>query len=55
MFQPRKGVLDQMPVAIQPPVQIAIALERVALSENDRPCALRLDLFANALAMLSEL
>jgi len=54
MFLLRKGILGQMSVAIQPPAQIAVALELVTLSGSDCPCALCLDLFANALAFAFE-
>lgn len=42
-----------MPVAIQPPVQVDIAPDRVALSGNPRSAALRLDLFADALTVIA--
>lgn len=42
-----------MSVAIQPPVQVGIALDRVALSGDHRSGALCLDLFADALAVIT--
>lgn len=52
MLQSGKSVFHQVPIAIQPSIQIPVSLERVTLARNDDLTSLLCDLGADRFAVI---